>query len=165
MTAAGFVLLGVLFAMREYGSAKLKAVEIERWKQRLEFVNRVEQEGRFTEARAILGRIPDGGSDELRSRIRQAQIELDLAERLDEIRMSRGKFTQGGGIDYEESSRQYSTAFRESHLGSVETNPAEVSKRVQDSTVNFALIAALDDWAACARCDDEELGVGCIATR
>ncbi len=150
MTAAGFVLLGVLFAMREYGSAKLKAVEIERWKQRLEFVNRVEQEGRFTEARAILGRIPDGGSDELRSRIRQAQIELDLAEQLDEIRMSRGKFTQGGGIDYEESSRQYSTAFRESHLGSVETNPAEVAKRVQDSTVNFALIAALDDWAACA---------------
>ncbi len=150
MTALGLLLLAVVFAIREYGSAKLQAAEIERWKQRLEFVNRVEQEGRFTEARAILGRIPDGGSDELRSRIRRAQMELDLAERLDEIRMSRGKFTLGGGIDYEESSQKYAEAFREYEIGTTENSVNEVVQRVRNSTVSPALIAALDDWAACA---------------
>ena len=150
VTAVGLILLAIVFGMREYSSAKQLAAETERWQQRLEFVNRVEQEGRFTEARAILGRIPDGGSDELRSRIRQAQKELDLAEKLDEIRMSRGKFTQGGGIDYEESSRQYSEAFHKWEIGGFDVSAPEVAQRVRNSTVSFALIAALDDWAACA---------------
>lgn len=150
VTAVGLILLAASFVMREVSSAKQQAIEIERWNQRLEFVNRVEQEGRFTEARAILGRIPDGGSETLRSRIRQAQIELDLAERLDEIRMSRGKFTQGGGIDYEESSHRYAVAFRDWQIGSINDHAHEVAQRIKNSTVSFALIAALDDWAACA---------------
>ncbi|AMV31502.1 Serine/threonine-protein kinase PknB [Pirellula sp. SH-Sr6A] len=149
-TAAGLVLLAIVFGMREYSSAKQLAAEFERWEQRLEFVNRVEQEGRFTEARAILGRMPDGGSDALRRRIHQAQSELDLAERLDEIRMSRGTFTQGGGIDYEESCRRYSDAFRRWSIGERDANVDEVAQRVRQSTVSFALIAALDDWAACS---------------
>ena len=150
VTAVGLILLAIVFGMREYSSAKQQAAELDRWNQRLEFVNRVEHEGRFTEARAILGRVPDGGSGKLRSRIRQAQNELDLAERLDAIRMSRGKFTQGGGIDYEESCRQYSEAFRNWEIGGVDVSTNEVAQRVRDSTVSFALIAALDDWAACA---------------
>jgi serine/threonine-protein kinase len=150
VTAVGLILLAIVFGMREYRSAKQLSAELDRWNQRLEFVNRVEQEGRFTEARAILGRIPDGGSDTLRSRIRQAQNELDLAERLDEIRMSRGKFTQGGGIAYDESCRKYTEAFRKWEIGGVDDSAQDVAQRVKDSTVSFALIAALDDWAACA---------------
>ncbi len=64
--------------------------------------------------------------------------------------MSRGKFTQGGGLDYEESSRLYATAFRDWQLGGVDDSPHEVAQRVRKSTVSIALVAALDDWAACA---------------
>ncbi len=54
---------------------------IRKWAQRLEFVTRLEREGRFLEARAILGRVPDGGSTVLREKIERAQIELELAEK------------------------------------------------------------------------------------
>ncbi len=150
VTAAGLLGLAVVFVIREADSARQQAAEVERWEQRLEFVDRVQQEGRFLEARAILGQLPNGGSAALRERTQRAQRELDLAERLDEIRMSRGKFTQGGGIDYEDSSHQYSIAFRDWQLGKVGDSPEEVSTRVKNSTVSVALIAALDDWAVCA---------------
>ncbi len=72
-TAGGLIVLAIVFVMREYDTAQQQAAEVERWQQRLEFVHRVEQEGRFEEARAILGRIPHGGSNDLHSRIREAQ--------------------------------------------------------------------------------------------
>ncbi len=91
----------------------------------------LEQEGRFTEARAILGRVPDGGSKDLQNRIKLAQAELEVAAQLDEIRMSRGKFTQGGGIDYAEPSRMYAAAFRRAGIGSPGDDVSPVAERIQ----------------------------------
>jgi eukaryotic-like serine/threonine-protein kinase len=150
-TAIALVCLAVTFALRELTASEQRQAETEKWKQRLEYVTNLEQEGRFTEARAILGRVPDGGSSELRSQIENAQWDLDLAEQLDAIRMSRGKFTQGGGIDYEESSRSYASVFYEAGFGQPNDNDAKLAAaRIMNSTVRVALVAALDDWAACA---------------
>ena len=145
--------LAITLAVREYSASKQRSAEAEKWEQRLEFVNRLELEGRFLEARAILGRVPDGGSSALQKQIEQAQTELNLAEELDAIRMSRGKFVQGGGIDYDESHREYETTFRKSGIGEVGEDPEQVAKRVRASSVYIALVAALDDWAACAQAD------------
>lgn len=149
---AGFavVCLTVTLGLREYSIAKQGYLESEKWAQRLEFVTRLEQEGRFVEARAILGRVPDGGSYDLRRRIERAQDELNLAETLQSIRMLRGKFVQGGGIDYAESCRKYELAFRDSGFGSFHDDPVVVAKRINMSTIRVALLGALDDWAACA---------------
>lgn len=149
-TAAVLGCLAVAFAWREVAAAEQQFAEVEKWKQRLEFVTKLEQEGRFNEARAILEGVPDGGSNEMRGRIKQAESELALAERLDLIRMSRGTFTQGGGIDYAEPSRWYGDAFREAGIGQPGDSPNQVADRIKRLAVSSALIAALDDWAACA---------------
>ncbi|MDX1928243.1 MAG: serine/threonine-protein kinase [Pirellulaceae bacterium] len=145
--------LAITLAIREYEAMKQSSADYQKWEQRLEFVNRLELEGRFLEARAILGRVPDGGSSALRKQIERAQTELNLAEELDAIRMSRGKFVQGGGIDYDESHRKYETTFRKAGIGEVGEDPEQVSERVIASSVYIALVAALDDWAACAQAE------------
>lgn len=148
--AFAVICLTVILGLREYSLAKQGYLESEKWAQRLEFVTRLEREGRFLEARAILGRVPDGGSTDLRERIERAQIELELAEKLQAIRMLRGKFVQGGGIDYAESCKKYEADFREAGFGSVDEPPANVAERINRSAVRVALIEALDDWAVCA---------------
>ncbi|TWU19925.1 protein kinase domain-containing protein [Allorhodopirellula heiligendammensis] len=138
------------FTLQHYKAESQRRIEREKWTQRLAFVLSLEEEGRFTEARAILGRMPDGGSGVLREQIVKAQTELDLAEKLDAIRLSRGKYVPGG-IDYQESSDAYRAAFQEARIGAVGLDePDVVASRIKLSTVHVALIAALDDWAACA---------------
>ena len=149
-TGLALLILSTAFVLREFSASRERRAESEKWKERLSFVTQLEQQGRFVEARAILGRVPDGGSSELRHQIVQAQKDLDLAEQLDTVRMSRGKFTQGGGIDYDESSRQYAQVFRDAGIGTTEDKATTVADRIRISTVQVALVAALDDWAACA---------------
>jgi len=149
-TAAGLVAVTAAFGMKEIALAAERRLERAQWKERLQFVLQLQQQGRFPEARTILGRVPDGGAGDLRRDIQSAIADLDIAEKLEQIRTSRGRFQQGGGIDYDESSRRYATIFREAGLGTFEEDPADVAPRVKGSTVNAALIAALDDWAACA---------------
>ncbi|MBK7406261.1 MAG: protein kinase [Phycisphaerales bacterium] len=155
----GAALIGAVFTLlvvagagvaRESRFAAERRAEAARWSDRLDQVRGLEREGRFEEARAILGPGLEFGSDELLPRIRQARADLDLVERLDDIRMSRGKFVQGGGIDYDLSNRQYEAIFRERGLGEFHEDPTQVAARLAGSPVREALIAALDDWAACA---------------
>ena len=46
--------------------------------------------------------------------------------------------------------RRYEEAFREAGLGAPGDDPAEAAARVRASPVREALVAALDDWSACA---------------
>ncbi len=149
-TASLFLLLAVGFGLREWRLLVMQRAEMAKWKDRLAFVIGLQEEGRFTEARAILQRVPDGGSGDLRAQIEKAKADLGVVERLDAIRMSRGTFVQGGGIDYAESSRAYEAAFREARLGELGEDPERVAARLKVSPVRRALVAALDDWAACA---------------
>ncbi|MFG0260282.1 MAG: protein kinase, partial [Phycisphaerales bacterium JB041] len=149
---AALVVLALLVGtgIREWTLQERRRAEFANWQERLDFVLVLQSEGRFTEARAILGRVPDAGSEALRGEIDQAVAALDLVERLEAIRLGRGRFVRGGGIDYEQSSRAYEFAFREAGFGGVGDDPAGVAARLAASPARTALVAAFDDWAACA---------------
>ncbi len=149
VTAALLVGLASAAGLREWGLAMRRRAELEQWSERLSRVTNLQKEGRFDEARGILQQ-PDAGIADLRKRIEQARANLDLVEKLDAIRLSRGWNTQGDGIDYAGSSRRYAAAFRERGLGDLREDPDRVAARLKASPVNRALVAALDDWAACA---------------
>jgi eukaryotic-like serine/threonine-protein kinase len=142
VTAALLLGLAGAAGLREWGL-------VMQWPERLALANKLQEDGRFDEARAILKQT-EAGTAYLRKQIEQAQAKLDLIERLDTIRLSRGYGTHGDTIDYAESSRRYIDAFREWGLGDLREDPDRVAARLTASPVRKALVAALDDWAVCA---------------
>jgi eukaryotic-like serine/threonine-protein kinase len=94
LTAAGLLSVATIFALREVAFASERRMERTAWQERLQFVLDLGKEGRFREARGILGRIPDGGSENLRGEIEAAIGDLDIAEKLEGVRMSRGRFSK-----------------------------------------------------------------------
>ena len=54
------------------------------------------------------------------------------------------------------SGLHYEAAFREAGIGAPGDDPSEASARVRASPVSRALVAALDDWAACAVGRDQQ---------
>jgi eukaryotic-like serine/threonine-protein kinase len=149
VTAALLLGLSSAAGLREWGLAMRRRAELVQWSERLSRVTNLQNEGRFDEARGILQQ-PDPGIASLRKQIEQALANLDLVETLDAIRLSRGWTTRGNAIDYAESSRRYTDVFRERGLGDLREDPDRVAARLKASPVNKALVAALDDWAACA---------------
>ena len=149
VTAALLLGLASAAGLREWGLAMRRRAELEQWSERLSRVTNLQKEGRFDEARGILQQ-PDAGIAELRKQIEQARANLALVESLDVIRLSRGWNTQGDGIDYAGASRRYAAVFRERGMGDLREDPERVAARLKASPVNRALVAALDDWAACA---------------
>ena len=148
VTAALLVGLASAAGLREWGLVLRRRAELEQWFQRLALVIELQERGRFDEASGILQQ-PDAGTAGLRKQIEQARANLHLVERLDTIRLSRSYNLQGN-IDYAESSRRYLEAFRERGLGDLREDPDRVAARLKASPVHRSLIAALDDWAACA---------------
>jgi serine/threonine-protein kinase len=57
------------------------------------------------------------------------------------------------------SGRHYEEAFRQAGIGAPGDDPAEAAARVRASPVRGALVAALDDWAACAADRDQQAWV------
>jgi serine/threonine-protein kinase len=149
VTAALLLVLASAAGLREWGLAMRRRAELEQWSARLAFVIRLEERGRFDEARGILQQL-DPGTGHLRKQIELARANLDLVERLEAIRLDSGYFVHGDNIDYEESSRRYIAAFREWGLGDLRDDPDRVAARLNALPVHKALVAALDDWAACA---------------
>jgi eukaryotic-like serine/threonine-protein kinase len=149
VTAALLLGLAGAAGLREWGLVVRRRAESEQWSERLARVTELQEQGRFDEARGILHQ-PDASTALLRKRIEQARANLHLVERLDAIRLSRGYQVQNDYIDYAESSRRYVVAFREWGLGDLREDPDRVAARLKASPVHKALVAALDDWAACA---------------
>jgi tetratricopeptide (TPR) repeat protein len=141
--------LAVVAGMREWAVAAERRQEMAKWSDRLAFAIDLQQQGRFAEARAILEKANTGDAV-LRQKIEYARGQLDLVEKIDEVRLNRGNFVQGSGIDYSQSSRCYEAIFREAGLGELNEHPERVAERLNGSPIRKALIAALDDWAACA---------------
>jgi serine/threonine-protein kinase len=117
----------------------------------------LQESARWVDAEAALARtearLDEGGPAYLRKRLRQARRDLDLVTRLDAIRLKR--VTAGQLAFYQErADREYQAAFTEAGLGSVHDQPASAAAIVQDSAVQWALVAALEDWAVC--CADKE---------
>ncbi len=150
LVTAGFAAAGAAFGVRQLVLAAEHRLERTQWEERLQFVLLLEQEGRFREAREILGRIPKGGFSDLRQEIEAATSDLEVAEKLQNVRMTRARFLENAGFNNEESSHRYQTIFREARLGTFQDDPTLVAGRVKASRVSPVLIAALDDWAVCS---------------
>jgi serine/threonine-protein kinase len=146
---------------------------------------RLRDGGEFNAAGAVLQRAKDRLREfvppELRGRLRAAFDNLELVARLDTIRLERalvkpqalvktpsellGVLTlpstqlskDGQALNAETSSGQhYREAFREAGIGTPGDDPAEAAVRVQASPVSRALVAALDDWAACVTDQEQQ---------
>jgi hypothetical protein len=105
--------------MREWAAADERRHEIGKSAARLDYVIRLQQEGRFPEARLVLGRVSDVGSEELHGKIAQAHADLKLAERLDAIRLRRATCL-GHQLALVRSEEDYEAAFRDAGLGGLD---------------------------------------------
>jgi tetratricopeptide (TPR) repeat protein len=155
---------------------------------------RLRDRGEFKASAAVLQRAKDRLDEfvppELRERLATAFATLELLTHLDAIRLQRalvepralgkapagllGVLTlpgaqiskDGHAFGPETSSgRHYQEAFRDAGIGAPGDDPAEAAVRVQASPVRGALVAALDDWAACATDRDQQAWVLAVVRR
>ncbi|MDB5348509.1 MAG: tetratricopeptide repeat protein [Schlesneria sp.] len=88
------------------------------------------------------------GSEELQTRVAQGGRDLELAARLDAIRLT-GYTRVGAVLDFTRTDEKYEAAFHEAGLGRVGDSPEEVAARVKASHIRNALVSALDYWSVC----------------
>jgi eukaryotic-like serine/threonine-protein kinase len=104
----------------------------------------------WAEARAGLerakGRLGNREAADLRKRMDQGARELELASRLEEIRLYRA---YSGQLSVLVRPDEYQEAFRAAGLGQVGDDPDVVAARVRASDIPDALVAALDHWSVC----------------
>jgi serine/threonine-protein kinase len=105
----------------------------------------------FGEARELLEqarqRLESAGPDDLRRLVEWGRADLDLAERLDDIRIQ-GSAPIEGRYDPSWVEPRYGSVFAETGLGSVGDDIEVVAARVRGSAVREEIVAALDDWAS-----------------
>ncbi len=87
-------------------------------------------------------------------RLDQARRDQEFAARLDAIHLNRmavvnGRFEMRS--NEERADREYEAAFREAGFGTVHDDPVVVAARIEAANIRDELVAALDDWAVCAR--------------
>lgn len=116
-------------------------------------VLRLEAGGRWNLAAEALrqaqARVLIQGSHDLRRRLDASSRDLDLASRLDAIRLSRA--TVGRLAVYQRrADRDFTEAFQHFGIDRSHDEAAAAAARIKASPVSSALIAALDSWAVCA---------------
>jgi tetratricopeptide (TPR) repeat protein len=134
---------------------------------------RMRDRGEYEASAAVLQRAKDRLGDfvppQMRERLSRSFDNLNLVTRLDDIRLERALVkpptevlgvlvmpasptTQSANQSSDEmsSGRHYQEAFRQAGIGVPGDEPAVAAARVKNSPVRGALVAALDDWAACA---------------
>jgi serine/threonine protein kinase/Flp pilus assembly protein TadD len=103
--------------------------------------------GRWPEAKAVLeqaeSRLDEASSEDLRQRLKQTRADLELAIRLEAIRVERATYTEN---DFAANTavRDYAVAFAAAGLAPAEEETAE---RIRRSAIREQLVAALDDWS------------------
>jgi serine/threonine-protein kinase len=116
-------------------------------------VARLQGQARWAEARLVLdgaqSHLGEAGAEDLRVRLEQARRDLDLVARLDAIRLKRATWL-GDRFDHAGADRGYEEAFRDAGMAEVGGDVEVAAAGVRDAEVGDALVAALDDWAACA---------------
>jgi serine/threonine-protein kinase len=119
----------------------------------LQEVDRLQGQARWAEARLVLdgaeSHLGQAGAESLRVRLEQARRDLDLVARLDAIRLKRATWLKDR-FDDAGADRGYEEAFREAGMAEVGGDVGVAAAWLGDSAVREALVAALDDWAACA---------------
>jgi serine/threonine-protein kinase len=146
LLAVGAVIWGFVFAVQRAQRRDAVAMDLGE-------LASLQANTRWAEARAVLeraeARFEGGGPADVRRRLAQARHDLDLAIRLDDIRLARA--TRGSLAFYKaQADHEYTATFQEAGFGKNTDPPADVAARIVASPVSAALVAALYDWAACA---------------
>jgi Flp pilus assembly protein TadD len=114
--------------------------------------DRLRAQERWPEARAVLTRAAErlsgGAGESLRERVGQAQRDLDLAVRLEEVRIQKVTPNQKGDWDSAGAEQAYRDTFRAWGLDVQGLEADEMARRVMGSAIREQLIAALDDWVS-----------------
>jgi tetratricopeptide (TPR) repeat protein len=105
----------------------------------------------FREGRELLEqagqRLEPEGPDDLRQRLQQARIDLDLAERLDAARLQLATLVEAK-FDFAGGERLYEAALADAGLGRPGDDSEGLAGRVRNSAVREEIVAALDHWAS-----------------
>jgi serine/threonine-protein kinase len=117
-------------------------------------------------ARTALGtaeaRFGEAAPADIRQRIKQAAADLELAVRLEQIRLKRSTYVEcsnnvGGRKNHPaqlrfndaRAARDYAKAFREAGLCEPLSEPQSAAARLKAVSMRAPIVAALDDWALC----------------
>jgi eukaryotic-like serine/threonine-protein kinase len=104
----------------------------------------------WPEARAALeratARLGGRGSDELRRLLNQGLRDLELVNRLEEIRLERARGDRE--FKFSRSDEQYRKVILVAGIGQFPDDPEVVAARIRASNIQNALVAALDHWSS-----------------
>jgi serine/threonine-protein kinase len=106
-----------------------------RWPAALEILDQAE------------ARLGSMGPADLRQRVAQARAGVQLAERLETIRLQRATILIEQKFANSRADQEYAAAFRDAGLGEEGEEAEAVAARIHDSMIGEQLVAALDDWA------------------
>jgi serine/threonine-protein kinase len=152
-TAAGLLVTLVLGGFGAWRLERQAARQRQGVEAALQEVARLQGQARWAEARLVLdgaeSHLGQAGAESLRARLEQARRDLHLVARLDAIRLKRATWL-GNRFDNAGADRGYEEAFRDAGTAEVGGDVAAAAAWVADQAVRDALVAALDDWAACA---------------
>ena len=151
-----FALLGGwLWLLSERASANLAAETEQAASERAAGVNLGEMvefmhKTSWPEARNALERakawLVHEGSDNLQGRLARGDRDLELATRLDSIRLP-AYAGYGQGYDFAVSDKEYERAFREAGFDGIDRDSKVFAARVKASDIRNALLAAIDEWS------------------
>ena len=114
----------------------------------LEQVAAWRQEGRWAEAKAVLAqadsRLYDAGLLRLRTQFKRSLYDLDLAARVEDIRLRRTGLLEDPS-HHRSTAREYAAVFQEAR--SKFPDDQTVAERIRRSPIRETLLAGLDDWA------------------
>ncbi len=108
------------------------------------------QQNRLREASAVLDHAQAlaarGGADEdLGGRVAELRKDVDMAARLEAIRLERAA-VKGEHFDWEGAALRYAEAFRDYGLDLHQLEPVQTAARIEFSAIRAQLVATLDDW-------------------
>jgi tetratricopeptide (TPR) repeat protein len=155
LAVGGLLLLFLVLASSGVGwvafdrAARKEAVEAE-VAQALEEAQAFCRGDRLPDARATVKRaealVGNGaGNDALARLLDRVRADLQMAGRLEEIRLDRSA-VRDGHFDYEGTDRRYRDAFRTYGLDLAAPVPDLAAERIRTSEIRDQLLAAVDDW-------------------
>jgi serine/threonine protein kinase/Flp pilus assembly protein TadD len=106
-----------------------------KWPEALEVVKRAE------------GFLVVGGSEPLHERVRELRKDLEMVQRLEQIRLRLPVDEVEVSSDWKRQDVLYARAFREYGIDVEALEPAEAARRVRAASIRLELTAALDHWA------------------
>jgi superkiller protein 3 len=167
--ALAVVALGVVVAFWWEGeSAERRAEQRQQVLTVLDKVVNLQQQGRWPEARAVLEQAREpvraAGPADLRDRLAQAERDLALVARLEDIRLKKLAYVEGR-LNTAGTDREYARAFREAGLGTEGEAAEVVAGRLRRSAIRAVLVAAVDDWAVTTDRDSRRAWLLSVARR